>query len=197
MKLGHLTCILLQIVCFLPNISYVNAQNQQMYIRTDAIAHKEDKTAPERRTTSTLSDINPPITNIHKDSVKIGDSTPISVNVGTPQIVRDAKTQANEAHLTGIVTYRAVVSVQPSAVLQISPNPVSDVATMTITYEGVPIEADCYLTDLAGKVLWQKQIQISNKLTLESLTINELPKGIYLMRVQIGTTFLIQKMVKL
>ena len=199
MKLGHVTCILLQIGCFLPNITQVNAQNQQISIRADAITQQYvDKTTdPARRTTTSLSNNEPPITNIQKDSVKIGDSTPILINVGTPRIVRDVKMQANESQMIGIPTYRAIVNTQMSAVLQVSPNPVVDVATMTISYQGVPTQGNCFLTDMAGKILWQQQIQITDKITLEPLIINELPKGIYLMRVQIGTTFLIQKIVKL
>jgi hypothetical protein len=72
-----------------------------------------------------------------------------------------------------------------------------DAAVITLVYEGVPMLADCYLTDMAGKVVWQKQMQITDKMTLETLIINELPKGLYLMRVQIGTTFLIQKVLKM
>jgi hypothetical protein len=171
-----------------------------MYIRTDALAHQQlDKTtAPARRTTSTLSDSNPPITNIHKDSIKIGDSILISVSVSTPQSVRDIKKTSNAMPLIGVsTTHRTVVNVNSNYVLQVSPNPVTDAAVVTIVSDGIPIQADCYLTDMAGKVLWQKQMQIVDKTTLETLIINELPKGLYLMRVQIGTTLLIQKVVKM
>jgi hypothetical protein len=200
MKLGHLTCILLQIVLFFPNITYVNAQNQQMYIRTGALVFQQvDKTTtPARRTTTTMSDNNPPITNIQKDSVKIGDSILISVSVSTSQSVRDIKKTSNEMPLIGVsTTHRTVVNVNTNFVLQVSPNPVTDAAVMTIVSDGIPMQADCYLTDMAGKVLWQKQMQIVDKTTLEALIINELPKGLYLMRVQIGTTLLIQKVVKM
>jgi Secretion system C-terminal sorting domain len=199
MKLGHLTCILLPIVFIFPNITAVNAQNQQMYIRTDAVvAHKEDKTAPARRTTSTLSDNQPPITNIQKDSVKMGASTPISVSVSTPQRIQTPKKSLNEAPLMGFTTTHWVVAnLNPNIILQVSPNPVIDAAVVTLVYEGLPIQANCYLTDMTGKVVWQKQLQIVDKTTLEALIINELPKGLYLMRVQIGTTFLIQKVMKM
>jgi hypothetical protein len=184
----------------LPNITDVNAQNQQMSIRTDALVLQQvDKTTtPARRTTNTMSDSNPPITNIHKDSIKIGDSILISVSVSTPQSVRDIKKTSDVMPLIGFTaTHRTVANVNTTAILQVAPNPVTDAAVMTIVSDGVPMQADCYLTDMAGNVLWQKQMQIVDKTTLETLIINELPKGLYLMRVQIGTTLLIQKVVKM
>jgi subtilisin family serine protease len=82
------------------------------------------------------------------------------------------------------------------AALTIAPNPITDVATITIDYQGQESMAEIIVTDLVGNIVLQKKVALTGKTTQESLIINELPNGIYLTKILIGKTILSKKIVK-
>ncbi len=99
--------------------------------------------------------------------------------------------------LDGKITYSKILSLSSDEKtknkLTIYPSIASDVLTVETTLNNA---ATLKVVDILGRVLFQKQIEASNSILTNSITINTLPIGVYSLIVENKEARLIEKFVK-